>query len=112
MPKQPHEKNQERQNTLYSIGRRIASARMLLGMTQGELAHKVKLNQNSVSRVESGTVDITVVMLKEFANALGVPFETLLEPVPRSLNDAPAEYRADAPKKARPSTSRGKTKAA
>lgn len=111
MPKLPRELTAERRQMLYSIGRQIASARVRLGMTQADLGKAVKLNQNSISRVEKGGVDLTVVMLTEFANALGVPFETLLEPVPRSLNEAPAEYRADAPKKAPPSTSRGKTKA-
>lgn len=59
------------ENVGMNIGQRIREARKAAGMTQGQLASKVGLKQNSISELEKGDSASTTHMAK-FAQALRV----------------------------------------
>jgi len=51
----PEQKKILRKDISFQIGRMITHARIVAGMTQGELAEKMKTKQPSIARAESGT---------------------------------------------------------
>jgi transcriptional regulator with XRE-family HTH domain len=60
------------------IGRNIKNARTLLGMTQGQLAELLDLENVTVSRIETGAQLPSIDRLDEVAKALNVSLTTLL----------------------------------
>ena len=52
------------------VGRRIRVRRVELGMTQGELAGKLRVGQSNLSYIERGQRDVSVSLLAEIAEAL------------------------------------------
>ncbi|MCU0678195.1 MAG: UDP-N-acetylglucosamine 1-carboxyvinyltransferase [Candidatus Pacebacteria bacterium] len=66
-----------------SIGKRIADIREAQGMTQTDLAKKIKTTQSAIARLESGTQNITTEMLRKISSALGKNLVTLS---PGSMN--------------------------
>ena len=52
------------------VGRRIKVRRVELGLTQGQLAHKLSVGQSNLSYIEKGKRDIGVTLLAEIAQAL------------------------------------------
>lgn len=60
-----------------SIGKRIADIREAQGMTQTDLAKKIKTTQSAIARLESGTQNITTEMLRKISHALGKNLVTL-----------------------------------
>ena len=59
------------------LGRRIAALRAAGGLSQGELARKLRTTPQWVSQLERGTRSPTVHTLVKLANALGVTIESL-----------------------------------
>lgn len=59
------------------IGTRIADVRETLGMTQADLAKKIKTTQSAIARIESGKQNISADMLKRIGKALGKNLITL-----------------------------------
>lgn len=59
------------------IGTRIADVRETLGMTQADLAKKLKTTQSAVARIESGKQNVSADMLKRIGKALGKNLITL-----------------------------------
>jgi UDP-N-acetylglucosamine 1-carboxyvinyltransferase len=59
------------------IGQRIADLRETAGLTQVELAKKIKTTQSAVARIESGRQNISTEMLKRIGIALGKNLVTL-----------------------------------
>lgn len=59
------------------IGTRIADIRETLGMTQTELAKKIKTTQSAIARIESGRQNISADMLRKISKALGKDLITL-----------------------------------
>ncbi|MCA9355486.1 UDP-N-acetylglucosamine 1-carboxyvinyltransferase [Candidatus Kaiserbacteria bacterium] len=59
------------------IGTRIADIRESLGMTQTELAKKIKTTQSAIARMEAGGQNISADMLKRIGKALGKNLITL-----------------------------------
>lgn len=55
----------------YEIARAIISARIKKGMTQTQLAKKLKTRQSVISRAESATSLPSLSFLRKIANALG-----------------------------------------
>lgn len=53
------------------FGRKIADMRDTLGITQSELARKLKTTQSAVARIESGKQNISTDMLRKIGMALG-----------------------------------------
>lgn len=60
------------------IGRNIKNARTKLGMTQGQLAELLDLENVTVSRIETGAQLPSIDRLDEVAKALNVSLTTLL----------------------------------
>ncbi|MHA3980710.1 helix-turn-helix domain-containing protein [Halovulum sp. GXIMD14794] len=78
---------------------RIAELRAERGMTQGDLAARVGLEQATISRIETGRRDTSGSVLASIAAALAVPVAALFDPdapVPpgRSESDVEEAYRA------------------
>ncbi len=59
------------------IGTRIADVRETLGMTQTDLAKKLKTTQSAIARIESGKQNVSADMLKRIGKALGKNLITL-----------------------------------
>lgn len=59
------------------IGTRIADVRETVGMTQLELAKKLKTTQSAIARIESGKQNVSADMLKRISHALGKNLITL-----------------------------------
>jgi len=60
-----------------NIGHKIADLRETKGLTQAELAKKLKTTQSAVARLESGNQNISADMLKKVGRALGKNLITL-----------------------------------
>jgi transcriptional regulator with XRE-family HTH domain len=63
-----------------SLGALIAARRKSLGLTQGELAETVGIEQESMSRIETGMITPSLSRLLSLADALDCSIETLLRP--------------------------------
>jgi UDP-N-acetylglucosamine 1-carboxyvinyltransferase len=59
------------------IGDRIADVRETLGLTQKELATKIKTTQSAIARIEAGKQNVSADMLKRISKALGKNLITL-----------------------------------
>lgn len=57
---------------LASLGARIKELRLKKGMTQVELAILCNFEKASMSRIESGKTNVTVLTLRRISNALDV----------------------------------------
>ena len=62
---------------MQNIGNRIADMRETQGITQSELAKKLKTTQSAVARIESGKQNVSADMLKRIGKALGKNLITL-----------------------------------
>ena len=63
-----------------NLGSLIAAKRKSLKLTQGELAEKVGIEQESMSRIETGMITPSLGRLYLLADALDCSIETLLKP--------------------------------
>lgn len=61
------------------VGSAVAAVRAEAGFTQGELAAKMKVPQSALSRLESGSVPISVDQLKRAAWALGTDAHLIMQ---------------------------------
>ena len=57
---------------MYDVGSRIKLIRQSLGMTQSELAKKMSVSKQAISKAESGNEDLSTTRVRKFADALGV----------------------------------------
>ncbi len=62
---------------LESLGRRISDTRRTKSVKQSELANLCEFGNASMSRIESGKANITILNLKKIADALGVEMKEL-----------------------------------
>lgn len=62
---------------MQDIGQRIADVRETAGLTQTELAKKLKTTQSAIARIESGKQNVSADMLKRIGKALGKNLITL-----------------------------------
>ncbi|MBU0618759.1 helix-turn-helix domain-containing protein [Patescibacteria group bacterium] len=58
----------------------MIKARLESGLTQKELANKLKTKQSNISRVESGKITPSLTFLNRFAQALGKRLEIRFKP--------------------------------
>lgn len=70
-----------------SVGALIAVRRKALGLTQGELAERVNIEQESMSRIETGAITPSLGRLVSLADALDCPVEALLRPASHRKQD-------------------------
>lgn len=61
------------------VGNAVSTFRTEAGLTQGELAVKMKVPQSALSRLESGAVPITVDQLKRASWALGMHAHVIMQ---------------------------------
>lgn len=66
----------------YTVGRRLAAARLAAGLSQGDVARACGVGQGAVSRWESGDRLLTLADLSRYAEAVGVEPGGLLPPRP------------------------------
>lgn len=55
----------------FKIGVLLRSAREKAGLTQEQLAHKLKTKKSAISRIENHAADIRLSTLERFAGAIG-----------------------------------------
>ncbi|MFZ3017286.1 MAG: helix-turn-helix transcriptional regulator [Gallionella sp.] len=81
-----HQKSNS-QSLAKSVGTLIATRRKSLGLTQGELAERVEIEQESMSRIETGRITPSLSRLFSLADALDCPIEALLRPASKRKQD-------------------------
>lgn len=68
--------------TSKALGQRVAKARCAAGLTQSELAQRIRLDRTAISRIESGDRRLEALELVAISRSTGVPAEWLLQSVP------------------------------
>ncbi|PIR85308.1 transcriptional regulator [Candidatus Kaiserbacteria bacterium CG10_big_fil_rev_8_21_14_0_10_45_20] len=63
----------------FRLVRMLIKKRLTAGLSQSELAQKVGTKQSAISRLESGTYNPTVGMLRKVAHALGADIQVSLK---------------------------------
>ena len=63
----------------YSMAAKLIEARRKAGMTQAEVAMKMRVSQPVVARIESGQ-NISLKTLKRYATAIGQPISFVVNP--------------------------------
>lgn len=71
--------NMEMKNRLKNIGINIKSERLRRGISQEELAEKCDISRNSVSLIETGKINPTIIRVIDIADALGVDIDDLVK---------------------------------
>ena len=69
----------ESMNRLKNIGINIKSERLRQGLSQEELAEKCDISRNSVSLIETGKINPTILRVIDIAKVLGVDVNTLVK---------------------------------
>jgi XRE family aerobic/anaerobic benzoate catabolism transcriptional regulator len=67
----------DRQRLLEELGRSLRSAREQAGLTVSELGRRARVSRRTVTEVEAGRANLSIVKLAELASALGVPLADL-----------------------------------
>lgn len=70
--------NPAKKRYLEGLGLRIREIRMSRELTQTELAEKINNHQRTITRLERAEINASIFLVKEIADALGVPIEELL----------------------------------
>jgi len=73
--------NLKDQNFLRSTGDRIRDRRSELNLTQAELGEKCELHRTFIGSVERGERNVSILNLRQIAQALRVPIQKLLEAI-------------------------------
>lgn len=68
----------EDQEFLEKLGQRIAELRKEKGMTQVEFAEKLGIQRTALTRIETGNVNTTILMMRRIIEILGVDFASLI----------------------------------
>ncbi len=66
---------------LVALGANVRRARVARGLTQEKLAESVGLNPRTVQKIEAGRLNILVTTLARLQQALGCPWEELMQSV-------------------------------
>ena len=85
MEQQPAESADGERQLIIEFGRRLREARRRAGLSQAEVARRLRIRQSYVSRVELGTENITLSACARYAQAVGclVSTEFTSPPKPR-----------------------------
>lgn len=71
--------DEQKQQTRERIGQRIAALRSVAGMTQAQLADKAGMQRSHISRIEAGSLAVTLESIEAIAQALGMTVD-LIDP--------------------------------
>jgi len=63
--------NKMMSDVIYQVGRMTKEARVRKGISQSELAKKMKTHQSAIARIESGKLNVSLGFLSRIAKALG-----------------------------------------
>ncbi len=93
----------ERASEAWDVALQLVALREKAGLSQRELAHKLKTSQQNISRLESPSYEgHSLSMLRRVADALGatvrVTFETGNAPAPATFSETPTPYKTRPPK--------------
>lgn len=66
---------ENRKQVLREMGEKVKKAREKSGVTQEELARRLKTTRSTISRVEKGKQNVTVEYIIKVAHALGMRYE-------------------------------------
>ena len=69
------------------IGQQIRKFRKMRGLSQEELAEIINISTTHMSHIETGNTKLSLPVLVDLANALGVSTDTLLEGHCHSIDD-------------------------
>lgn len=69
----------EDKKRLKNIGINIKSARLRAGISQEELAEKCEISRNSVSLIETGKINPTILRVIDIARVLRTTIDTLIK---------------------------------
>ncbi|MCB0402626.1 MAG: helix-turn-helix transcriptional regulator [Flavobacteriales bacterium] len=64
---------------LQKLGKRIKEVRQKKKLTQSELAYRMKIDDSSLRRIESGRVNSSINMLRKLAKCLEVSLVELID---------------------------------
>ena len=62
----------------HAVGKRIRELRLAKGMTQKDLSHRSEVGPNYIVEIEQVGANLSLKLLKQFADALGVDMRDLL----------------------------------
>lgn len=71
--------DEQKQQTRERIGQRIAALRSVAGMTQAQLADRAGMQRSHISRIEAGSLAVTMESIEAIAQALGMTVD-LIDP--------------------------------
>lgn len=72
--------NQKRKGEKYMVvGEKIKTRRMELGWSQRELADRMKCNHSTITRIETGKIDVSQSRIMQFSEVLGVSIAYLMD---------------------------------
>ena len=71
--------DEQKQQTRERIGQRIAALRSVAGLTQAQLADKAGMQRSHISRIEAGSLAVTLESIEAIAQALGMTVD-LIDP--------------------------------
>ena len=71
----------EEKNRLRNLGINIKSERLRRNISQEKLAELTNISRNSVSLIETGKINPTILKVIDIANVLGVDIKVLLREV-------------------------------
>lgn len=80
--------DEQKQQTRERIGQRIAALRNVAGLTQAQLADKAGMQRSHISRIEAGSLAVTLESIEAIAQALGMTVDLI---DPRLADLAPLE---------------------
>jgi XRE family aerobic/anaerobic benzoate catabolism transcriptional regulator len=72
---------------LEALGRRVRSARALRGISRKVLAHEAGVSERYVAQLEAGLGNISIMLLRRIAEAVGLPTEDLVADPARQPRD-------------------------
>lgn len=70
--------NMESMKRLKNIGINVKSERLRKGLSQEELAEKCEISRNSISLIETGKINPTILRVIDIAKVLGVDVNLLI----------------------------------
>jgi len=68
-----------------TLGARLREARMLAGLSQGQIARLLEMHRPTISEIEAGNRKVSALELSKFAEAYDVTTSWLLQEVPDQL---------------------------
>lgn len=77
------------------LGARVRELRVQAGLTQVELGRMVALSRPSITNIEQGRQPVTVELLLDLADALGVPPTSLLPPIENETSPSLEMYTSE-----------------